>query len=100
LLAIGECLEALESLVHVHLPRLHTERLQPVDEGMSSGMLAEDDAVRLQPHGLRLHDLVSLAVLEDAVLMNSRFMREGVVADDRLVDRDRLADDLREQAAG
>jgi hypothetical protein len=33
---------------------------------------------------LRVHDLVGLAFLEDAVLMNAARMREGIFADDRL----------------
>src|SRR5690606_12020996 len=44
------------------------------------------------------HDLVGTAMLEHAVLVDARFVRERVRANDRLVARNRLAGDLRKQA--
>ena len=52
-----------------------------------------------EAHRFGLHDLVGLLVLENPVLMDAGLVGEGVVADDRLVDRDRDAGDLRKQAA-
>ena len=63
--------------------------LQPLIEGVAAGMLADDQPVAGNADGLRRHDLVGLLVLEHAVLMDAGLVREGVVADDRLVDRDR-----------
>ena len=63
-------------------------------------MLAEHDAVGRQADVLRLHDLVGLAVLQHAMLVDARFVREGVGADDRLVARRRRVGDLRERPAG
>ena len=64
------------------------------------GVLAENQPVAGQPDRFRSHDLVGCLVLEHAVLMDARLVRKGIVADDRLVDRDRNAGDLRQQAAG
>ena len=46
------------------------------------------------------HDFVRLAVLQHAVLMDAGFVREGVVADDGFVARDRRADQIGQQARG
>src|SRR3546814_13984591 len=71
------------------------QALCPRHERVSARMLAEHDAVGREPDILGLHDLVGLAVLEDAVLVNARFMGEGIGADDRLVARRRTVCDLR-----
>src|SRR3546814_6583884 len=46
------------------------QALCPRHERVSARMLAEHDAVGREPDILGLHDLVGLAVLEDAVLVN------------------------------
>ena len=63
-------------------------------------MLADDKVALGAAHGLRRHDLVGLAVLEHAVLVDAGLVGKGVGADDGLVVRDGLADDHGEQAAG
>ena len=49
------------------------------------------------PIGFGRHDFIGLLMLEHAVLMNPGLMREGVIADDRFVDRHRNAGYLRHQ---
>src|SRR5438876_1009061 len=100
LLRVGERLEAVEDAVHVDLADLEAELLESRDQRVTPGVLAEDQAVRVEPDRLGLHDLVIEAVLQDPVLVDAGLVREGVVADDRLVDRDRDAGDLREEATG
>src|SRR5438309_904691 len=49
---------------------------------------------------LRSHDLVGPWILDDAVLVDARFVGEGVPTDDRFVRLDRLAGEPGEQLAG
>ena len=52
---------------------------------VAAGVLAEHDRVGLEPDGRRVHDLVRRALLQHAVLVDARLVRERVAADDRLV---------------
>ena len=56
--------------------------------------------LREQPDVLGPQDLVGRVVLEHAVLVDARLVREGVLAHHRLVARDRHAGDARDQARG
>ncbi|MGN6704895.1 MAG: 2-isopropylmalate synthase, partial [Rhodanobacter sp.] len=53
-----------------------------------------------QPHGLRAHALFGAALLEPAVLVEARLVRDRVRADDRLVALHVLASELGQQARG
>ena len=64
--------------------------LQPLIEGVASGMFSHDQPVAGNADGFRRHDLIGQFVLEHAVLVNAGFMRKGIVADDGLVDGDRM----------
>jgi len=72
----------------------------PIGERVTPRVFAEHQLVRRDADVFGLHDLVGELVLQHAVLMDSGFVRERVVADDWLVGRDRLSDDLRQQARG
>ena len=63
-------------------------------------MLAEDDAFGGEANVFGFHDLVGLAVLEHAVLVDPGFVGEGIASYDRLVARRRAVGDLRQRAAG
>ena len=73
---------------------------EPLQKGVPPRVLAQHDVVLRDAHILGGHDLVSLPVLQDAMLMDAGFMREGVRADDGLVGRDGLADDPGQMPAG
>ena len=62
-------------------------------------MLAEHERIRRTTDLLGSHDLVGQLVFEHAVLVDPGFVREGVLAHDRLVDRHADPGHLREQAA-
>ena len=62
-------------------------------------MLAHGQRRFRQAHILGAHDLVGLGVLQHPVLVDACLMREGVLADDRLVVLDGEARDARDQAA-
>src|SRR5439155_1352577 len=85
--------------VHVDVGQVEAELAQPVHEGVAARVLAEHQAVRVEADRLGPHDLVVETVLQHAVLVDTGLVREGVVAHDRLVDRDGDAGDLREQAS-
>ena len=61
----------------------------------AAAVLAEHEVGARQAHVLGPHDLVGRVVLEHAVLVDARLVREGVLADDGLVARDRHAGDAR-----
>ena len=65
------------------------ERLGAGGERVAPAMLAEDDPVRGKPDIFRFHDLVGFPILQHAVLVDARFVGEGIGADDRLVARRR-----------
>ena len=98
-LAVGELLEARERGVDVGLGlELDAELLQALLEGVAARELAEDDLVGRPADVLGAHDLVGVARLQHAVLVDARRVRERVGADDRLVRLDDEAGRLRDQA--
>ena len=76
------------------------QRIEAAAEGIAAGVLAEHELVGIPAHILGTHDLVGFAMLEHAVLVDARFVGEGVGADDGLVRLDRIAGDLRHQFGG
>ena len=85
LLLVGQLLErivhALETLIVDRIPQLGDALVQSV----SPRVLAEHELVGRDTHVARVHDLVSAALLEHAVLMNPRLVSEGIFTDDGLV---------------
>src|SRR4051794_5837353 len=65
-------------------------------ERVPSAVLAQNEAALRHAHGLGVDDLVRRALLEVAVLVDARLVREGVSPDDGLVGLHADADDLRE----
>ena len=88
LLLIRQLFEAHEGAVHVFLAQIEAQVLQPLIESMAPRVFAHDQPVPGNAYRFRRHDLIGLLMFEHAVLMNPGFMGEGVVADDRLVDRE------------
>ena len=64
---------------------------------MTAGVLAEHERRLRHADFLGPHDLVGAAILQHPVLVNPRFVRERVAADDRLVRLHALARQRREQ---
>ena len=61
------------------------QRVQLVAERRAAGVLAQHQAGLLPADALRRHDLIGRGVLQHAVLVDARLVREGVAPDDRLV---------------
>src|SRR4051812_10638497 len=100
-LLVGKVLEALERGVHRVLAlELDAELLQSLLECVAARELAEHDFVGAPADILGAHDLVGLARLEHAVLVDAGSMGEGVGADHRLVRLHHEAGDLRDEARG
>src|SRR5687768_15615804 len=100
-LLVGQVLEALEGLVvGVLAVEVDAELLQALLEGVAPRQLAQDDLVHAPAHVLGAHDLVGVARLEHAVLVDARGVREGFRAHARLVRLHHEAGDLRHQAGG
>src|SRR5207253_1198396 len=72
---------------------------EPSREAATAGELRDDDAPRLPTDGLRGHDLVRPRVLEHAVLVDARGVRERVRADDGLVRLHRDPGELADEPA-
>src|SRR5437763_2728038 len=66
---------------------------------MATGMLAEHKAVGGNAYGFRRHYLVAKRIAENAVLVYSSFMREGVAANDCFIRLHAEAYDFGEQLA-
>lgn len=71
-----------------------------VGESSSARVLTEDDAVTRSTHRFRLHNLITDGIVQDAVLVHTRFMRKGIPSHDGFVGLRLKAEDLREQATG
>ena len=100
LLLVGEGLELLEDAIELSLIELEAERLDPLAEGVTAAVLAEHEMAARQADVLRAQDFVRRMVFQHAVLVNAGLVREGVLAHDRLVARDRHAGDARNQPRG
>ena len=73
--------------------------LQRLAQRVAAGVLAEHERVGRQADGGGVHDLVGRALLQHAVLVDARLVRERVAPDDRLVRLHRVAGQARDQAA-
>src|SRR6266567_3298902 len=67
---------------------------------MTTRMLAQDQFVCRNSHGLRSHDFVAQRIADYAVLVNPGFVRKRIATDNCLVWLYAEADNLREQLAG
>jgi hypothetical protein len=84
-LLVGQCLERDEQLVELLLVELVAEVDEAFAQRVPARVLAEHQLRAREADVLRTHDLVGLAVLEHAVLVNAGFMRERVLADNALL---------------
>jgi hypothetical protein len=100
LLAVGQVLEPAEGVGDGVVAQLVAQLLQLFAERVTARQLAQDDLRRGQADRLRGHDLVGRRVLQQAVLVDARFVGEGVGADDRLVGLHDEAGHRGDQAGG
>ena len=60
---------------------------QPYPKSMTTGMFAQHQSRPHKSDVLRTHDLIGRTFFEDSILMDTRFMTKGVIANDRLIGR-------------
>ncbi len=99
LLLVGQRLEIVEDAGEFGVGQLESEFLDALAQGRAAAVLAEHEVRARHADVVRSHDLVGRVMLQHAVLVDARLVREGVLADHRLVARNRHAGDAREQAA-
>jgi len=103
LFAVGDALEAPKDVVELRRRQVKPELAQARAQGVAPAVLAQDHAhvaVRArEADGLGRHDLVRLARLEHAVLVDAALVRKGVGADDGLVRLHEHAAVVRDHAA-
>src|SRR6204780_5216661 len=69
-------------------------------QSIAAGMFSQDQAARRNSHLFRNDNFVGQRIFQDAVLVNSGFMGEGISTDDRFIRRDANASDRAEHPAG
>ena len=99
LLRVGERDRLAVDLVERLALELVAELLELALEAAPAGQLADRELAAGEPDRLRRHDLVGQRVLDHAVLVDARLVRERVAADDRLVGLDREAGEVAHEPA-
>ena len=99
-LTVRHLQKTLVGPVQFFLGQLIPQRRQPVIQGRSPGARREHNVMALQPDQFRADNLVVLAVLENAVLVDAGGMCKGVASHDGLVTRDRHTHAVRDEMAG
>src|SRR6266581_3133658 len=85
LLQVSQRLETLEGLVEHRIVQVVAEFLKSLLESMSAGMLPQDQDVGLKSHRLWGHDFVRALFHQHAMLVDPRFVGEGIGPHYRLV---------------
>src|SRR5690606_10512384 len=99
LFLIRQRLEADKRVLQLLFGERVAQLLHAIAEGVAAGVLAQHQRRLGQADADWVHDLVRLAMLEDAVLVDARLVGEGVLADDGLVALDHDAGQRRDHAA-
>src|SRR5690606_2163154 len=87
LLPVGQLDEQHVYRVLAILLDLDPQPLEPAEEAMAARVAPQPDLLGRLPDVGSAHDLVRIAPLEHAVLMDAGLVREGVAPDDGLVGR-------------
>ena len=94
LLLVGEFFEFLECGVQCRFRfKFYTQRFQAVPKRRAARQLAERQPIVMPAYILGTHDFIGLAMLQHAILMYTRFVRERIGTDHRLVRLHRIAGD-------
>ena len=78
LLLIGQRQEFLIYLVELLLREIHTVYVQTMLQGCTSATSSQYDAVVIDTNILRIHNLVSMHILQYTILMNTTGVRKGI----------------------
>ena len=97
---VTDLLESTEDVVDLLVGQLETEVPEAHGHRGAAAVLSQRQLCLAPADLLGVHDLVGLAFLDDAVLMNTAGVREGVLTDDRLAALHRQAAHARNQLGG
>ena len=98
LLAISQSGEVLVDPIDFLTRQLVAKFAILENQRMPARVLAENDPFGRNANCLWRHDLVAQRVVQHAVLMDTRFVRESIAADDGLVGLDFEANQFRQQS--
>src|SRR6266404_1470127 len=96
---IGQGGHAGINLRQLSIARLETQIAQRLAERVAARMFSKNERACRDADTLRRNDFVRQRVLDNSILMDSRFVRECIGAHDGFVRRDLRAGDFREHAA-
>ncbi len=77
---VSQRLEILEKLIGGFDAHENAQFAQPLDEGVPTRMLAQHHLAAAESYRLGRHDLICQRVRHHAVLVDTRLVREGIVA--------------------
>ncbi len=97
---VGQSDEAAIDVIEGAAVELVAELFAANGEGVTAGVLAQDEFGIGHADRLRRHDFVGQRVLENAILVDAGFVGEGVASDDGLVGLHGDAGDFAQQLAG
>ena len=93
LLAVGQGGEPVIDRVELLCAEIETQLLATVLQSVATAVFTQHQLAFGNSDRLRIDDLVRGSFLQEAILMDARFVREGVLADDGLVGLRSEADD-------
>jgi hypothetical protein len=82
---VGQCEEEAIYLIEFPAIQLKAQPLAAQPEGMKPGMLPSHQPRARDADGLRGHDFIGRWILDHAILVDSRLVRERIPADDGFV---------------
>ncbi len=84
-LLVGEVYETFVNFLQLFFVQPEADRLAPGQQAVLARMFAEHDRTLGNADRLGRHDLVRERLLDHAILVHARFVRERILSDDRLV---------------
>ena len=88
-LAVGQFQEFIIDLIQLFLRQFDTQHLQTVFQCSPSATGSQHDCIIVDTHLFRVDNLITLTILQNTVLVDTRRMSKRVTSDDRLVWLDR-----------
>ena len=98
-LAVGQLRKAMVHRIELFAGQRNAQILAALGQRVTAAVLAEHQFRLGHAHRLRIHDFVRRPLFQESVLVDAGFMREGVLADNRLVGLRPEGDQRREQLA-
>ena len=85
LLLVSQLQELLIDLVEFLVFQIHTVHVQTMFQGSPSATGRQQDAIIIDTHILRVHNLIGMYILQHTILMDATGMGKGITTDNGLV---------------